>query len=160
VRTAARHRHDVIASEEFPVAQVGAMATAIHAAVSVASEKERIGDLAAELPGNVDEANEADHGGTGEVPFLRPERSALVHLEYFGLAVDDEAECPSDRQDRQGLERSIERQTPHGQAQSSLSRVRPSIQRWGPDVHTTVVAACWTRRLGRTESAGARPLQQ
>src|SRR5690606_35554981 len=91
IRPAPGHRHDVVPRQELPMPQVRAMAPAVHAAVAVAREEKCVGDLAAELPGNVDEANEADHGGTGELPFLRSERSTLVHLEDLGLLVDDEA---------------------------------------------------------------------
>jgi hypothetical protein len=58
VVTSPRERNQVIPGQALPVSQIGLASVAVLAAVEIASEKESVGDLAAEAAGNVNEFDE------------------------------------------------------------------------------------------------------
>src|SRR5690606_19176602 len=60
VLAAARQRNHVVPGQELAPTQLGTRPAAVLARVTVAGEEERVGDLTAELAGNVDVADEAD----------------------------------------------------------------------------------------------------
>src|SRR5690349_16370135 len=108
VEAAARDRNDVIAREELAPAQFHAVSCGILATVAVTSEEECVGDLAAELAGDVDESFEANDGRTGDDAPFRMEHAAFVDLENLGFLIDDQTQGPFDGQDGQGFERRVQ----------------------------------------------------
>ncbi len=75
VDTAPRDRHDMVAREEFAAAQLRFMSSAVLAPVTVTRKEERVGDLASEFAGDMNEADEANDGRRGEAVSLGMERS-------------------------------------------------------------------------------------
>jgi hypothetical protein len=112
----------VVARQELAPAQLRPMLAAILATIAIPSEQERVGDLATESAGDVDEADEANDGGGGEGSTFRMKYSVLVDLEYLRFPVYDEAKRSSYRQYCQRFKRSIQCQTPHALATSSFKR--------------------------------------
>jgi hypothetical protein len=113
IQSAARDRNDVIARKEFAAAQLSAVTTTILTTVTVAGEEERVGNLAAELAGDVNESFQADDGWTGECAFLGVENATIIDFEYFGFLVNDEPQRPFYREYRERLERRIQRKNAH-----------------------------------------------
>ena len=81
----------MIARQELAAAQLRFMSPAVLAPITITREEERVGDLATELAGDVDEANEANDRGGGEGVTLGMKYSRFVHLEHLRFAVDDES---------------------------------------------------------------------
>jgi hypothetical protein len=73
------------------------------AAVVVAGEEERVGDLATEPAGNVDELDETDDCGSRDLESLAA-HDCTIGLDDLRLAVDDKAQRPAHRHHGQGLE--------------------------------------------------------
>src|SRR5262245_51247546 len=101
ISTAARHRNDVIARQEFTATQLRAMTAAILTAVMVARKKERVRDLPAELARDVNKAGKTNDDRARHLAALRMENAALIDLEDFGLLIDDQSQRPADRQNRE-----------------------------------------------------------
>src|SRR5437667_605057 len=77
VRAAARQRHQMIAREALALPQLRLRATTELAAVVVAGEQERVGDLATEAARDMDEANQANDGRSWHRHSLGMDRRAL-----------------------------------------------------------------------------------
>jgi hypothetical protein len=86
--------------------------TAVLAAVLIARKKERVCDVTAESPRDVNEPREADDGGPGYGQPFRSHESILIGLDDLGFAVDHETKGALHRNHRQWLERSVQRQAP------------------------------------------------
>src|SRR5690606_15991570 len=113
IQTAARDRDDMVPGQKLTTSEVGAVAAAVLASVAVAGEQEGVGDLAAELAGDVDESFQSYDGRTLEGAAFRMKNAPVIHFEDFGFLVDHEAKCPFDGQNRQRLERRIQRKYAH-----------------------------------------------
>ena len=107
---AARERHHVIAGERLARAQLHRWTAAVLAGVVVAREEERVRDLAAEPARHVNELREADDDRAADTRAARIAPAPVVGFDDLRLAVDHEAQCPSQRHHRQGLERRVQRQ--------------------------------------------------
>src|SRR6266850_5688046 len=77
VRAATGQGHEVIARKALALPQLLLRTAAELAAVVIASEQERVGDLAAEAARDVDEANQANDGGSWDRHSLAMDRRAL-----------------------------------------------------------------------------------
>jgi len=104
IPTTPRDRPYVVARQELAAPQRRPMLAAVLAPIAVAREEERVGDLATEPAGDMNEADEANDGGRGEFATLRMEYSAGVALQNLRFTVDDQAQGPSYRQYSQRLE--------------------------------------------------------
>jgi len=101
-------RDRVVPRQAFAVPQLVLVPATKLAAVAIAGEQERIGDLTAEAARDVDELDETDHRGPRQrQAFAAHDRA--VGLDDFGLAVDHEAQRPAHGHHRQRLERRVER---------------------------------------------------
>jgi hypothetical protein len=85
----------VVAREALAVSQIRLGAPAELAAVVVASEQERIRYLPAEPAGDVHEANQPNDGRSWNGQPLRSHVMAAIRFDDFRLAIDYEAERPS-----------------------------------------------------------------
>ena len=97
----------MVAREALALPQLQLRPTAELAAVVVASKQERVCDLATEAARNVDEANQADNGGTGHRHAFRVDWRAL-RLHDLGLAVDNQPQRPAHGYHGQWFERGVE----------------------------------------------------
>jgi hypothetical protein len=88
-------------------------ASAVLTAIAVSSEEERVGDLPTKPPWHVDVAHEPDDNGSIEAGPFGAEGTGGIHLERFGLPVDDQTNSAPDRYDRQRLIRRVQRETTH-----------------------------------------------
>ena len=113
VVAAARERDQVIPRQALAVAQLELAPVAVLAAVAVAGEEECVGDLATEAAGDVHELDQADDRWFGQCEAFASDDVARVRLDDLGLALDDQAQGPPDRDHRQRLERGVQRQAPH-----------------------------------------------
>ena len=95
------------------VAELQLAALAELAAVVVAGEEERVGDLAAEAAGDVDELDEPDDGGFGQRKSFAADDVDAVRLHDFRFPLDHEPERPAHGHHRERLERGVQRQTAH-----------------------------------------------
>ena len=100
----------MIARQELTTLQLLPVPAAVHAAVAVAGEQERVRHLPTELPRHVHVADETDHRRTRQIAPGRSEGPGLVYFEDFGLLIDDEPQCASDRENRERLERRVQRE--------------------------------------------------
>ena len=114
VVTTARERNQMVACEALPVPQIDLRTVAVLAAVTVASEEECIGDLAAEAAGNVDELDKAYDRGFGQRQAFTSNAVAPVRFDDLGFPFDDQAKSTPDRDHCQRLEGGVQRQTPQG----------------------------------------------
>jgi hypothetical protein len=80
----------MIARQALAMAQVVARPAAELAPVIIPGEEERVGHLAAEPPGDVHEADEPDHRGTGDTHRRAAHHATGVGLDDLGLPVDHE----------------------------------------------------------------------
>jgi hypothetical protein len=103
-------------------------AMAVLAAIPVAGEEERVGDLTAEAAGNVDELDETDDGGFGEGEAFTSDEISGIRLDDFRLPLDDQTKGATQRYHCQRLERGVQRQTPHVFSPKSFSVVGPLTQ--------------------------------
>jgi len=93
----------MIAGQALALPQLLLRAAAELAAVVVASKQECVGDLAAEAARDVDEANQANDGGTWHRHSLTMDWRSLG-LDDLSLAVDDEPQRPAHGHHRERLE--------------------------------------------------------
>src|SRR5881396_772670 len=97
VRATARQRDEMVAGEALPLLELQVVAAAELALVLVAGEQEGVGDLPAEAPRDVNEPDQPDDGGPGDLEALASHHRALVGLDDDGLAVDHEAQGAAHR---------------------------------------------------------------
>ena len=115
----AREREEMVPCEKLTVPQFGGWTPAELATIPISGEQERVGDLSPEVARNVDESHEPDDDGPRDGQALAPDRTAPVRLHDLGLAIDHETERAPDRDQRQRLERRIERQAGHPTSKSA-----------------------------------------
>jgi hypothetical protein len=101
----------MIAREELAATQLYPVPATVLAPIAVTRKEEGVGDLTAELARDVNETDEADHGGARQFAPLGSEEAGLVHLEDFGFPVNNKPERPPNGQERQRFERCIQRET-------------------------------------------------
>jgi hypothetical protein len=77
---------------------------AILTAVTIASEEESVGDLAAEAAGDVHEPDQAYDRRFGQRKTFTSNAVAAIRLDDLGLALDDQTKSTPDRDHRQRLE--------------------------------------------------------
>src|SRR5437773_12438605 len=97
----------MIAGQALALPQLLLRAAAELAAVVVASKQECVGDLAAEAARDVNEANQANDGGTWHRHSLAMDWRSLG-LDDFGLPVNDQSQRPAHGHHGQRLESRIE----------------------------------------------------
>lgn len=97
----------MVPREGLAVAEVPTVPPAVLAGIVVAGEQEGVGDLPAQTSGDVDVPDQPNHDWRRKLGGFRPERTILVHFQGFRLAIDHEAEGPTDGYDRQRLERRV-----------------------------------------------------
>lgn len=124
VVSAARKRHDVIPRQGFTVPEVSAVPPAVLAGIVVASKQKGVGHLPAKAARNMDVADQPNHHRRRKLGGFRSERTVLVYFERLRLAIDYEAKGPTDRYDRQRLERRVECETTHGIESTSCSAAK------------------------------------
>jgi hypothetical protein len=103
----------VIPGEALAVSQLGLAPVAVLAAVEIASEKEGVGDLAAEAAGNVNEFDEPYDRWFRQCQPFASDEVATVRFDDFGFALDDKAESSPNWDHCQRFEGGVQRQTPH-----------------------------------------------
>src|SRR5262245_30756481 len=108
------HRRQVIAGEALAGTQLRLGAMAILAAILVPREQERVGDLTAELAGDVNEFDEPDDRGLRQGDPRTSYGLTAVGLDDLRLSIDNQTQCPLHGHHRQGLEGRIEREATHG----------------------------------------------
>ena len=99
----------MISCETLASMQLRLSAPAILTTVLISSKEERVGHLTTEPPGHVDEALESNDGGVREGEMRTANQPHIVLLDDLGATVENEAKRPSNRNERQGLEGSVER---------------------------------------------------
>ena len=87
---------------------------AVLAAITISSEKECVGDLAAETAGNVDKLDESYKGRFGECQSFASNQVDTVRLDDLCLALDHQAKRTTHWDHSQRLERGVQCQAPHG----------------------------------------------
>ena len=87
---------------------------AVLAAITISSEKECVGDLAAETAGNVDKLDESYNGRFRECQSFATNQVDTVRLDDLCLALDHQAKGTTHRDHSQRLERGVQCQAPHG----------------------------------------------
>ena len=103
----------MVAGQELATSQVVPVAAAVLAGVLVAREQEGVGDLPAEATRNVHEAHKADDRRKRDVAVLRAERTGLLRLENFRLAVQHQAHRATGGYDGQRLVGGVQREAVH-----------------------------------------------
>jgi hypothetical protein len=118
----------MVPRQALAIAQLGLRAAAELAAIVVAGDEERVGDLAAEPAGHVHEADEANHERPGDGHAFAAHRRGAVGLDDLRLVVDHKAKRPPDRTHGQRFERGIEGKTAHDRRLRAQKgrRARPS----------------------------------
>ena len=97
----------MIPRQELPSPQVFPVTAAVLAAIVVAGKQEGICNLPAKAPRDMHEAHEPNDGGRRKVIPFGPEAVLGVHLQDFGLAVEDEADRSTSRNEGQRFVRCI-----------------------------------------------------
>jgi hypothetical protein len=77
------------------------MSTTVLAGIVIPGEQEGVGHLATEPSRHLNEPNQADHQGEWDFRAFRSESPPVIHLQKFGLPVQNKTHRPSDRYDRQ-----------------------------------------------------------
>ena len=90
VRAATRQRNEVIARERFARLQLDLKPAAVLAAVAIAREEERVGDLAAESAGDVNEPRQPDDCRARKRESLGADHLVVICLDDLGLSVNDQ----------------------------------------------------------------------
>lgn len=103
----------MVAREALAVTQLELASMAILTAVSVASEKEGVGDLAAEPAGNVHKPDQPNDGWFGEGEAFAPDDIYAVRFDDLSFPFDHQAQRPPHRDHGQGFERRVEREAAH-----------------------------------------------
>jgi hypothetical protein len=98
----------VIARERFAMLELEYVPAAVLTAVVIASEQERVRDLAAEATRNVNEFRQTDDGRARQRETLRSDIPVLIGLDDLGFAVNEQPKGPPHRDHRQRLIRRIE----------------------------------------------------
>ena len=101
----------MVAGKTLPLPELIGGSPAVLAAIPVPRKEERVGDLATELSGNVHEPNEPNDARPRNGQMLATETPSLVGLDDLGLAVYDQAQGPSNRNEGQRLKGRVECQT-------------------------------------------------
>src|SRR6266545_8420294 len=123
VVTPTRERDQMIAGEALPVPQLELAPVAVLTAVSVASEEEGIGDLAAEPARNVHELDQPNDRWFRKGEAFASDDVDAVRFDDLSFPFDHQAQRSPHRDHGQGFERGIERETAH-----EISRNRKSRQ--------------------------------
>src|SRR5215207_1308491 len=110
VRATARDRFDVVAGQPVAAPEVVSVPRAVLAAVVIAGEEDRVGDVLAQAAGYLDVLDEPDHERVRVLSPLGAEPAVQVRLDDLGLFGDDEDYSPLDRHQGHGLIARVERQ--------------------------------------------------
>src|SRR5687768_9724629 len=102
IRAASREWNEVVARERLTRPEFRDRPPAELAAIAVAGEQERVGDLAAEAARDVDELRQADDRRARQGEPFGTHRTACVGFDDFGLAIDDKSQCTLQRHHRHG----------------------------------------------------------
>ena len=113
VIAAARQGHQMVAREALAVTQLELASMAILTPVSVASEKEGVGDLAAEPAGNVHKLDQPNDGRFGEGEPFASDDICTVRFDDLSFPFDHQAQRPPHRDHGQGFERGVKREAAH-----------------------------------------------
>jgi hypothetical protein len=103
----------MIPGEKLAAPKLAPVTATVLAGIVVSGEEKRVGDLATEPSGNVDEANEPDDQRKRHLGLLRPKSPIAVGLQQLGLSVENQTDRPPDRDDRERLVRCVECETAH-----------------------------------------------
>jgi len=115
----------MVPGQELSALQLTPVPTTVLARVVVPGKKEGVGDLAAEPARYVNEPDEAYDQGKRDLGSFRTKSTSAVHLEELGLSVEDQANRPSDGNNRQRLVGSIKCKAPHDEDSRLVSAVGP-----------------------------------
>ena len=144
----------MVAGKTLPLPELISRSAAILAAIPVPRKEERVGDLATELSGNVHERNEPNDARPRNGQMLATEKPSPVGFDDLGLAVDDQAQGPPNRNQGQRLKGRVECQTtcvqPHmTQSPPQGSEGRVQVEFVG--ILSSAVSYC------KTTASGFRP---
>ena len=115
--------------------QLDMPAMTILAAVTVASEKESIRDLATKAAGNVDELDEADDDRFGQGQPGTSNEIEAVGLDDLCLSLDDETKRPTHGYHGQRFERRIESEAAQRHLPWEVSWMLMRLEGYGQDGH-------------------------
>jgi hypothetical protein len=113
VVTAPGERDQMIPRETLAMPQVRLTAVAILAAVPVSGKEERVGDLAAETAGNMDELDKAYDSWFREHQSFASDDVPVVRFDDLGFPLDDQTESTPYRNHSERFKGGVQRQTPH-----------------------------------------------
>jgi hypothetical protein len=128
VVAAARQRHDVVTSQELAATQMRAVTPAVLATIGITGEQEGVRHLPPEFAGDMYIPNQPNDRGTWHLPPFGSECPGIVYLENFRFLIQNQPQSPTYRQNREGLEGGVERQTTHGRNAILAERRRGQLR--------------------------------
>ncbi len=143
----------MVASKTLPLPELIGGPPTVLAAIPVPRKEERVGNLATELSRNVHEPNEPNDARPRNGQMLAMETPSFVGLDDLGLAVDDQAQRPPNRNQRQRLKGRVECQTTcleHHETQSPPLGSKGRVQIGVVGILSSAVSYCKTTASGFT----------
>lgn len=98
----------MVTGEALAATQLSGGTPTVLAPVAIARKQEGVGHLATKLAWHVNEPDQTDHRRPRDGEALAAEESSSLRFDDLSLAIDHETERPTNRHERERLERGVE----------------------------------------------------